>query len=357
MRVKLEEVCSNQSSNIIQRDIENLVGEYPIFGASGFIKNIDTYKQEQEYLAIVKDGAGVGRVMLLPPKSSVIGTLQYLIPKDNIIPNYLFYVISNMNLGKYANGATIPHIYFKDYKKEEFELPSFDQQHRIVAILDQVNHIISLRTQQLEQLDLLIKSRFVEMFGDNKYKNVTMKEVTSIITDGTHQPPKFQKSGIPFIFVSNITTNELTYTSEKYISEETYQELYKRTPIEIGDCLLSSVGSYGHCAIVKSDKKFLFQRHIAYLKPNKNLISSNYLQSAILSEKTQRQIDTYVKGIAQKTLNLSDIKMLVIPLPPLDLQTQFAAFVEEVERSKSTIKQSLTWLNTLKSKLMQDYFG
>ena len=118
MRVKLEDVCSNQSSNIIQRDIENLVGEYPIFGASGFIKNIDTYKQEQEYLAIVKDGAGVGRVMLLPPKSSVIGTLQYLIPKDNIIPNYLFYVISNMNLGKYANGATIPHIYFKDYKKE-----------------------------------------------------------------------------------------------------------------------------------------------------------------------------------------------------------------------------------------------
>ena len=107
MKVKLEDVCINQSSNLIQRDIEYLSGDYPVFGAAGFIKNIDSYKQEKEYIAIVKDGAGVGRTMLLPAKSSVIGTLQYLLPKENINIGYLNYALIKLNLAKYASGATI----------------------------------------------------------------------------------------------------------------------------------------------------------------------------------------------------------------------------------------------------------
>lgn len=96
----------------LRKDLASRNGEYPIYGAAGLIKTVDFYQQEKEYIAIVKDGAGVGRTMALPARSSVIGTMQYIIPKDNISIKFLYYVISWMKLEKYCLGAAIPHIYF-----------------------------------------------------------------------------------------------------------------------------------------------------------------------------------------------------------------------------------------------------
>ena len=116
--LKLEDVCKKASSNIVQNELGSRNGDYPIYGASGFIKNVDFYQQDKPYIAIVKDGAGVGRVMKLPAFSSVIGTMQFIIPNDNVDVSYLAYALEHMNLSKYYTGATIPHIYFKDYKNE-----------------------------------------------------------------------------------------------------------------------------------------------------------------------------------------------------------------------------------------------
>ena len=149
----------------------------------------------------------------------------------------------------------------------------------------------------------------------------------------------------------------MTYDAEKFIDQDTYDELIKRTPIEIGDVLLSTVGSYGHPAVVKSDKKFLFQRHIAYLKPRREIIDSDYLHGAILSPDTQRHIEEGVKGIAQKTLNLSEIKKMQIPVPELNRQKEFSTFVSQVDKSKSVVQKSLDKMQLLFDSLMQQYFG
>ena len=110
MKVKLGDVCSKASSGVAQKDLENNIGSYPIYGASGFIKNVDFYQQDKPYIAVVKDGAGVGRVMKLPAKSSVIGTMQYIIPHKDVNVSYLAYALEHMNLSKYYLGAAIPHI-------------------------------------------------------------------------------------------------------------------------------------------------------------------------------------------------------------------------------------------------------
>ena len=334
MRVTLGDVCEKGSSNLKQSDVINKTGAYPIYGAAGYLGNVDFYHQDKPYVAVVKDGAGIGRTTLHPAKSSVIGTMQYLLPKSNVLPEYLYYVVQYMHLEKYFTGATIPHIYFKDYKAEQFNLDAMERQKEIVASLQKVETFIKVRQQQLQKLDELVKARFVEMFGDCKSR-VSMNELCSIITDGTHQPPRFQESGIPFIFVSNLVGNVVTYNAEKFISEDTYAELYKRTPIEIGDLLLSTVGSYGHPAVVTEDRKFLFQRHIAYLKPRHNMVNSFYLHSALLAPDGQRQIEEKVKGIAQKTLNLSEIKKIVVPLPTIEEQNQFEKFVNQTDKSKA----------------------
>lgn len=128
MKAKLEDVCERGSSNLRQSDVEEMSGDYPIYGASGYIGNVDFYHQELPYVAVVKDGAGIGRTMLLPARSSVIGTMQYLLPKGNVLPEYLYYVVRHMHLEKYFSGATIPHIYFRDYKTETFNLESITRQ-------------------------------------------------------------------------------------------------------------------------------------------------------------------------------------------------------------------------------------
>ena len=356
MRVRLEDVCEKGSSNIKQSDIIDKIGEYPIYGAAGYLGNVDFYHQEKPYVAVVKDGAEIGRTTLHLAKSSVIGTMQYLLPKENVLPEYLCYVVRYMHLEKYFTGATIPHIYFKEYKNEEFNLDTLERQQEIVSILKKVENIIEFRQQELQKLDELIRARFVEMFGDER-NQMAMSEVCSIITDGTHQSPKFKSEGIPFIFVSNITGDKVTYDTEKFIDQNTYDELIKRTPIEIGDVLLSTVGSYGHPAVVKSDKKFLFQRHIVYLKPKKEIVGSDYLHGAILSPDAQEQIERRVKGIAQKTLNLSEIKKMVIPIPAMDRQKQFSDFVTQIDKPKAAIQKALKESQLLFDSLMQQYFG
>ena len=124
----LEEVCEKGSSSLMQKNLKLGTGAFPIYGASGLLGFVDFYHRQEEYIGIVKDGAGVGRAMLLPARSSCIGTMQYLIPNQNVTAHYLYYAIQNMNLAKYNTGATIPHIYFRDYKRESIPKRSIQEQ-------------------------------------------------------------------------------------------------------------------------------------------------------------------------------------------------------------------------------------
>lgn len=314
------------------------------------------------YSIMVGTRVGVGKVAINSVAMSTSQDVVSLIDIDETKWNKMFLVkfiqAKNNFLNSQARGATIKGI--KIEVLAELELPDIDlpTQRWIADTLDKVAEGIGLCRKMLGKLDLMVKAKFVEMFGNiPETEFVTMGSVCSLITDGTHQPPKFVDSGIPFLFVSNITTNMLTYNAEKFISAETYAELMKRTPVEIGDILLSTVGSYGHPAIVKSNKQFSFQRHIAFLKPRHNIIDSTFLHSAILTAGVQRQIEAKVKGIAQKTLNLSEIRTLRFPLPPLQEQERYAALVKNINKSKLTIQEIRDKMETEKLALMQGYFG
>ena len=283
---------------------------------------------------------------------------KVLFDKVNIDKDYYCLAVKNKlrAMAQKTHGATMKHITKKDFDNVTIPYPNEKEQRLIADTLLKVEKLKISYNFQLEDLDKLVKARFVEMFRDEKHR-MLMSEVCSIITDGTHQPPKFKREGIPFIFVSNVAEDRLTYNAEKFIDQETYDELIKRTPIEIGDVLLSTVGSYGHPAVVKSEEKFLFQRHIAYLKPRREIVDSEFLHGAILSSDVQEQIEKAVKGIAQKTLNLSEIKKMVIPVPTMDRQKKFADFVQQVDKSKLAVQKSLEKTQLLFDSLMQEYFG
>lgn len=357
MKVKIGDLTKIKTGKL-DANVSSEDGKYPFFTCSKEPLKISTYSYDCECVLV----AGNGDLNVKYYNGKFDAYQRTYIIEDNgsgkLYMPYLYYFMEDYidELRKQAIGGVIKYIKLANLTDALIELPSVDEQKSIVEILKKVKGILDKRNDEIRELDNLIKARFVEMFGDCT-NMISLSELCLIITDGTHQSPKFQHEGIPFILVSNLSKNTVTYDTDKFISAETYKELYKRTPIEIGDILLSTVGSYGHPAVVVEDRKFLFQRHIAYLKPKSDILNSYYMHGALLSPGCQRQIEEKVKGIAQKTLNLSEIRKIRIPVPSLDLQKQYADFVHQVDKSKVAVQKALDETQILFDSLMQKYFG
>ena len=161
MKTKLSELCQGYSKNIAIKDLTNNNGVYPIYGAAGYIKNVDFYILDRDYIGIVKDGAGVGRVDKYPAYSSLLGTMQYIVPNVDIDINYLKYLLVSLHLENGVSGAAIPHIYFKNYKNSIVNVCDKQEQIEIANYLDLICNGISLAKKRLSSLDELVKSRFI----------------------------------------------------------------------------------------------------------------------------------------------------------------------------------------------------
>lgn len=342
MRVKLEDVCERGSSNIKQSDIIKMSGNYPIYGASGLAGKVNFYHQEQPYVAVVKDGAGIGRTTLNPAKSSVIGTMQYLIPKKNVLPEYLFYVVSYMHLEKYYTGATIPHIYFKDYKNEEFNLDNIEKQLEIIDVLGRCKKVIEARKQELVELDSLTKARFVEMFGDittGNYKYDTRKlgDVANVGSSHRVFTTEFVKKGIPFYRGTEIgeLANGNKPTEPFYISEEHYNRLvYNDTKPQVGDLLLPSICNKGQVWMVDTDEPFYYKDgRVLCISPDREIFDTKYLEY-FMKAKTLVEYPKLGSGSTFAEFKIFLLKDIDVLIPPRELQEQFSIFVNQVDKSK-----------------------
>ena len=363
MRVKLGDVCERGSSNLKQSDVAENNGDYEIYGASGLIGKVDFFHQDKPYIAVVKDGAGIGRTMLLPEKSSVIGTMQYLLPNEKVLPRYLYYVVRYMHLEKYFTGATIPHIYFKDYKNEEFNLCDLSEQEKIISSLSTIESIITHHRTQLEKLDELIKARFVEMFGTlenptQKFNFSTLKELCIKITDGKHGGCT-QEVGTKRYFVGarEIYDDVVHYDTAPEINIAEFEKDYKRCNLEIGDFLIVNTGAtIGKSAIASDEKttQTLLQKSVALLKVKKDLLNAVFLQWCYKVNDRMYKVDS---ASAQPNLLLSKINATYIYVPPIELQNQFADFVKQIDKSKVAVQKALDEAQLLFDSLMQEYFG
>ena len=343
MRVKLEDVCERGSSNLKQSDVVDMTGDYQIYGASGYIGNVDFYHQENPYVAVVKDGAGIGRTTLHPAKSSVIGTMQYLLPKDNVLPEYLYYVVSYMHLEKYFTGATIPHIYFKDYKSEEFNLDSLDKQKEIVDVLGKCEAVIKSRKRELQLLDDLIKARFVELFGnpvlnDKGWEQKSLGEITTKIGSGA--TPKggkeaYQEEGITLIRSMNVHNGQFEYKDLAHISDEQASKLDNVT-IEENDVLLNITGASvaRSCVVPAEVLPARVNQHVCIIRC-KDCIIPEFLNKLLIDDNYQDLLWSIAgSGATREAITKQQVEGLQIIMPPIELQSEFMAFCKQVDKSK-----------------------
>ena len=329
----------------VQKKDYLLTGKYPIISQekefiSGYYDTEDNLNKDLGDVVIFGDHT---RTVKYVDFDFCVGAdgVKVLRPINNLSAKYLYYFIkwSNIPSNGYAR-------HFKFLKEVKIKYPKDKPiQQAIASELDAVQAMIDGYKAQIADLDVLAQSIFLDMFGDpvsnpKGWEITVLNDLCTKITDGTHLSPKWVDSGIPFIFVANIKNFEINFDVQKYIDEDTYEVLWKSTPIELGDIVYSSVGSYGNPAIVSSPQKFMFQRHIALLKPLHDKINNVYLKWFLISEGGKKQADDSAIGVAQKTLNLKAIKNFHIPVPPIELQQPFASKVEAISSFTDSLVDS-----------------
>lgn len=286
--------------------------------------------------------------------------------KKLVDSKYLLYLMLNLyNKGvttKFQNKTTgIRNLQLTSYlANTEINIHDIQTQKEIVAVLDKVTSLISMRKEQLEKLDILVKSKFIEMFGDpvlnpKGWEKKKLGEVCDV-RDGTHDSPKFRFTGYPLITSKNIVNNQLVLDKVNYISQDDYDKINKRSKVDKGDILLPMIGTIGNPVIINIEPNFAI-KNVALIKFNNPNITNTYIYNILTSNYIEYVKNILSRGGTQKFIALADIRKLMIPIPPLDLQNQFAEFVEQVEKNKENIKSSLNQLETLYNALMQEYFG
>ncbi|MBP5470145.1 MAG: restriction endonuclease subunit S, partial [Candidatus Riflebacteria bacterium] len=327
------------------------------------------------YFAYNPSRINVGSVDCQNCQDLVIVSPLYVVfkTKENLLSKYLLYYLkSNIALQlikEKSFGSVRDNLKYKVLSEFQINLPSYEKQQEIANILTRIDSLISLRNQQLEQLDLLIKSRFVEMFGDlanpeciwEKRQIIDCCKNNDDIKCGPFgtqlNKNEYTTSGVAVWEIVQINSN-FSELPNHYVSKQKAEQL-EAYSIIAGDIAMSRKGNVGKCAVFPNNlDKGIIHSDVLRIRFNFTICNSIFMLYQLhLSNYILHQIEVVSSGSIMAGINVTKLKGIEIHLPPLDLQTQFAAFVEEVERSKSTIKQSLTWLNTLKSKLMQDYFG
>lgn len=324
-----------------------------------FDTNNVLYSKLRPYLnkVVIPDCPGYATSEMLPLKPN----------KNYITREYLTYFLRSPKFVAYINektsGAKMPRANSSDLKSVEIECPTLENQRHITSEFDRIISIVQLRQQQLQKLDELVKARFIELFGtihDNRFGFgvVMLQDVSAPIKDGTHQTPTYTtdvENGYKFLSSKDVTTGKVDWSHLKYIPEELHRELYARISPRRGDILLAKNGTTGIAAIVDRDEVFDIYVSLALIRPHG--VNPTYLWAAINAAETKQQFDASLKGIGVPNLHLGEIKKARIILPPMELQEQFAAFVEQIDKSKVAIQKALDEAQLLFDSLMQKYFG
>ena len=367
MMARLGDICEILDSKRIPITASNRkAGIYPYYGANGIQDYVDDYIFDDELVLLAEDGGHFGSTdkpiaYRVSGKCWVNNHAHVLKPKAILDVDYLCYSLMFRDVSNVVNGATRQKLTQADMREIEIPLHPLGEQLAIVEKLNKIFALVSLRKQQLSKLDELVKSRFIEMFGDPMTNNngYTLKKYGDLFELNAGGTPSKQKSeywdnGTISWIGSNMCQNTVIYENDgNYITEEGLKHSSARM-FPVDTVLIALVGAtIGKTALLKFKTT-----------TNQNVLGVRGIKE---SGYTPEFIFYYTQGLYPKFLNIGDggfamaskgfISELPVPVVDLPLQEQFAAFLKQTDKSKFEIQKSLEKLETLKKALMQKYFG
>lgn len=384
---KLGDVCNFYSGtgfpNAYQGDKH---GKYPFYKVGDISKNVISGNVEliscDNY--INDDVVNLIKGTIIPPQCVVFAkigealklnrralTSCYCLVDNNVMgvqannlyldSRYFYYFMCNVDLQRYSESTAVPSVRKSRIAEIEIPLPSLEEQRHIAAILDKVTDLIAQRRAQLDKLDLLVKSRFVEMFGDpiRNERNWPMVEIGDIaeIRIGPFgsllHKEDYIKGGHALVNPSHIIDSQICVDENLTVSDEKYAEL-EPYHLKINDIVLGRRGEMGRCAVVH-EEGLLCGTGSLIIRPKKEM-KPYFLQSIISNPAYKKIIEDKSVGVTMMNLNVPIVSKLTVPKLPLPLQEQFIGILEKVNELKQPLTNSLQEQEILKNSLMQKYF-
>ena len=265
---------------------------------------------------------------------------------------------------KHCSGATQKAITNGGLAKIEIRVPPLSEQGVLTEKLRYLTQLIADKRKQLELFDEVKKSRFIEMFGEPEsnpmhWEMLPLENCLTVLGGYAFKSEEFKASGIPVLRIGNINTGVFTPTNMVYWAKDVSLERYQVLPGDLVISLTGTVGKddYGNvCILGNAYPLYYLNQRNAKLNLGESL-NKHYLSELLKFSQIKKKLTGISRGVRQANISNRDILNLVVPIPPIELQDQYAAFVEQTDKSKFEIQQSLEKLETLKKALMQKYFG
>ena len=313
---------------------ERIEGPYPYYGANGIQGYINDFIFDEELVLLAEDGGHFyepdrGIAYKVNGKTWVNNHAHVLSPKSNIDINYLWRVLENLDIKEYVNGTTRAKLTKSNALQIKIPLPPLAEQKRIAAILDKANEIKAKRELALAKLDELAQITFIEMFGDPlenpmKWHFSKLKDITVFENgDRSSNYPSGDEvidSGVLFLSTKNIINNKLNLNFSQYISELKFASLSRGKAVN-NDLVITLRGTLGSCCIFDKGSAFI-NAQMMIIRCKKELVSQ-YLHSLLTSKSMHRHLQEIGNGAAVKQLTAAQLGDLLIPVPPIDIQSKF----------------------------------
>lgn len=367
MRVKLDKVCKRiYAGGDVPKDRYSTVktAEYaiPIYANAekdnGLYGYTDTARENELSITVAARGTIGFTAIRREPFLPVVRLITVVPDLSTVSERYLYYALRNCKPA--SSGTSIPQLTVPDIKKNEIELYSLSVQETIADKLDAVGRVIELRQRQLQKLDELVKARFVEMFGDGNHPHIALIDLIiegAGLSYGIVQPGDDGTGDMGVLRPVDMVDGKISTASIKYI-DRSIGDGFKKTELYGDELLITVRGTTGITAL--TDIRFNgmnVTRGIAVVRYDRNKINPVYLNAYLNTDESQRYIQEHTRGATLQQINLSDLRVQQIMVPPLALQEQMAAFIEQTDKSKVAIQKALDETQTLFDSLMQKYFG
>lgn len=367
MRVKLDKVCKRiYAGGDVPKDMYSTVktAEYaiPIYANAekdnGLYGYTDTARENELSITVAARGTIGFTAIRREPFLPVVRLLTVVPDLSTVSERYLYYALRNCKPA--SSGTSIPQLTVPDIKKNEIELYSLSVQETIADKLDAVGRVIELRQQQLQKLDELVKARFVELFGDGNHPHIALIDLIiegAGLSYGIVQPGDDGTGDMGVLRPVDMVDGKISTASIKYI-DRSIGDGFKKTELYGDELLITVRGTTGITAL--TDIRFNgmnVTRGIAVVRYDRNKINPVYLNAYLNTDESQRYIQEHTRGATLQQINLSDLRVQQIMVPPLALQEQMAAFIEQTDKSKVAVQKALDEAQLLFDSLMQKYFG
>ena len=366
MKVKLEDVCKRiyAGGDVPKnRFSESKTKKYsvPIYANAeknnGLYGYTDLAKEDELSITIAARGT-IGFVAIRTEPFLPVVRLITLVPNlSKISARYLYYVLRNLK--PKCSGTSIPQLTVPDIKKNGIKLYAISKQEEMADQLEILDNIIKIRSQEIKKLEDLIKARFVEMFGDarknpNKYDTVSFIDIVEYMGDiGSngankvvvdHLDMKDKEDYAMMVRFTNFTKNDFT-DDVKYVSKEAY-DFFKKSQIFGGELIICKIGSAGQNYVMPYLNRPVSLGLNQIMVRIKDNILMPYLYQYLHTDYGEFLISGCINGAVTKTITKTELKKIPVMLPPMELQREFVAFVEQVDKSKLQVYQYMVanWL-------------